>query len=165
METLEEFATAAQQMVEKVGESFERPDDDWMPVLIATDREGQIGVYGFADFVGDAGKDQQVQVIRQIIEQMGITQLALVQSAWAVTVEAKDFHPEVGLEQRPSEHPERFEMVALSVMDKDKTIFYEAKIKRDDLKPPTLEPWTRAKDATGRFVEPLMDALKAEGRK
>ena len=49
-------------------------------------------------------------------------------------------------------------------MSADEQHFYLAKIKRDEHDPPTLDEWAESDDGTGRFVEPIRDALKSEGR-
>ena len=93
METLTEFAEAAQSMVEKVGKSFTRSDDDWVPTLIVQKKDGEVGVVGFAGFPGgEEGKNKQVQAIRKVVRDLHVERLALVQSSWMVSYPADSFH-------------------------------------------------------------------------
>jgi hypothetical protein len=69
---------------------------------------------------------------------------------------------------RPSQHPNRFEVLMVLAADRFSDEIYSAHIIRHDGEPPTLEKWERvdsdpALTIGGRMVDPLRRALRPQG--
>lgn len=170
---------------------FERPDDDWQPVLIILGTEGptadegedfQIATFGGQDqsheglaltMVGidpaflsaDFAKDILAhEVIPEVIRSTGAVAVAMISSSWYV--DATD--PQVDIGVRPSENPHRKEAVFIDATTREDHYFAKADIVRSANLPPILDEWDENRrslgDATlsaGRFPDAIRAALEA----
>jgi len=168
MTTVSELATFLRRSSERVGAQFTDPNDDWVPVGHILDSEDRLGVIGIDTefFANDARKDDLVQEIIGLIQGLHAKAFGLITSAWSSKVPA-NFHPEREYDEefvRPKDDPNRREMLTIQVTSADEEEFWWAEIKRDGENPPTLGEWEKTQESTGRFVEPILDALKIERR-
>lgn len=162
--TLEEFLEYTQGAVEKVGEEFESPDDDWMSVMhIQSDKELTIVGFDPAFLQSDKTKDNMVAAMRKVIKDFRGEKVSIINSAWmSIRENDSEFHPEVKPDVMPVDDPERKEVVMIVAVSPDeKAISSHAEIIRDGTNPPKLSEWkSMGAEIHGRFVEPVLDALK-----
>lgn len=174
--TYREFVAYAQQHVRNVGRSFTEPDDDWPPMFIAEMRGGRgaVGLLPLEAFASDDTKDVLAEVVLPaIIERFKATKFAFTTSAWLSIV---GHRPDVQAAQmegrmRPSEDPERIEIVTLTCYDAERHDWFGARIHRTRRRPPKLGPFQEAHEiiggerrpdwnVDGRFVDPIVQALR-----
>lgn len=159
-----EFVNIAQKMPRDLGQTFDAPDDDWMPVMFLRKRKEddstELIVAAFDPaFVSNAtSKDDMARAMGMLVQQARADACAILLSAWMVQID-KEEADENGI-PRPSEHPERVESLILQVIDAGHYEAYNATILRDGEQPPALTDWERLDDGTGknmsgRFVDTL----------
>lgn len=162
---IEVVRDAALNGVRVVGDSFTEPDDDWAPVLFAATADKTIGIIGLdPNLMND--KDFAASVVTESLQQVGATAAALITSAWrSKQVEELMRLTKGNLRQTPSEAPDREEIVAVTVMDRESASMHVAVIERRDGKPPTLGEWddigenVDAATFSGRFPEAILAGL------
>lgn len=162
------IANHIKETVEEIGKNLP-PDADWMPVMEVFDSENNGYVVGLTGF--ESG-EKSSQAMCLAIDQLGGKMVGTVFTAWAVN--AKDVMPDdlIRPGMRASSHPDRFEMLIITVMDSNNVKAVAAKIIRDPNQPPVLDEWVpwgqggctgtgeNHGKLTGQFVEPLQDALR-----
>lgn len=154
MRSLNSFVQTIQGMVAHIGTTFQ-PDEDWVPTLFLQDYEDKVVICGIdpALFKGDEQRDLLARFIYSAIlghrgdlgdlgyegdrsRSIPAVRAALVMTAWMV--KAVEGEP---LSARPSEHPDRFEVVTLVACDLEEVYAASARIRRRTNKPPLLLPW------------------------
>src|SRR3954462_13427098 len=88
--TYRAFAQLIQRMVRDMGKTFDKPDDDWMPVGFMCDRNSQVQVVGLDQsfFTTEDTKDALNDVVLpEIVREHGATKFAWVSSNWMRVVE------------------------------------------------------------------------------
>lgn len=166
--TIERFTEVVKDAATSMPTLFEEPDDDWAPVaMILGYKEGQEGLGVGVAPIPPAwleDKDELVKLLRKAIKEYRAVAIGLVLSAWMLRLEKDEVeHPELDL-PRPSESEDREEILTVSILAANEEHFLMAEIKRDNENPPTLGEWETSDDSSGRFVEPLVDALKTVER-
>jgi hypothetical protein len=160
--SLQDLITVAKRGAKYAQEQFKHEDDDWEPMLLAWNRDGQLLVTSLgAHMTDDAAKDRLAEeVIPQAIRDQGITALVMVLSAWTA-----HYTPDEEKIVRPSEHPNRVEILEVFAMDRFDVVTQLARIRRHQGCGPSLSEWEviDAKSITGRFVEPIRRALTPQG--
>lgn len=167
----EKFKLDVLSLVRGIGEKFDEPDDDWMPVLIA----GEIVVP--LNFTDETAKDLMAELVMPIaIRESKAKEYAFVSSTWVSTITPPEEMRDKSTEEQmryigehyppPSMSDQRKESVVVSFGSCDGTNeMWMAEIKRSEDKPPELSEWEYhgSNDYEGRFVEPLMKAIKENG--
>lgn len=167
--TFDQFAERVLLQARMVGRAFTKPDDDWAPVALIDTPRG-IGVVAIdTDYFADYESKQELaeQVLPALIREHKVRKIALVTSAWMSVLadrpEARDAMARGEL--RPSQDPDRVEVVWITVMDAEVKRAWMAPILRSRRKPPKLGPWTRhdeSADSTlsGLLVDSVIEALR-----
>jgi hypothetical protein len=159
------FVEWAKSAVVTVGQSFTEPDDDWMPTALVQNADSIVVAGLDPSFFGSTeAKDNLAdEVLPALLRKYEAQRVALVMSSWMVSGKSED----VDMSVRPSENPNRVEVVVVTVIDRDNAGMYVAEILRGK-EPPILGEW----DAhlaegdgmiDGRFVEPVRRALCPQG--
>lgn len=159
---LEKYKEAAKE----VGRNFTKADDDWYPVLIihsGAKEENDIFPLQMAD---DDDKMLLTRVIIPLlIKTSGAKFAALVLSFWASEHPMPDVIPERwdDLPFRPSEDPNRSEVLQIMAASADRTEIWTAKILRDDEHPPGLSEWEQydQDQVSGLFIEALRKGFES----
>jgi hypothetical protein len=161
MQTYKEFTTTVLKAVERVGTMFTDPADDWSPVaFVQVHGSGHLTVIDLAP-VMIRDKNAASAALAAALREMRAERCALVMSAWRAEVAGSDWDGHTPASQLP----DRQEIVAVTVMDGERIDAYDARIMRDEFAPPVLTDWTHTPPEsgtvmTGRFVEPIQDALR-----
>lgn len=167
--TFDQFAERVLLQARMVGRTFTKPDDDWAPVALIDTPRG-IGVVAIdSDYFADYESKRALAelVLPTLVREHKARKLALVTSAWmsflADRPEARDAMTRGKL--RPSQDPERIEVVWIIVMDAEVKRAWSAPILRSRRKPPRLGPWTTHSDSADRvvggpMVESVIQALR-----
>jgi len=158
----------------RIQQSFTQPDDDWQGVFVFTG-EDEINYYLPATFGDDNEKTLFAHVlIPTIIRKQKPSIVCSVLSAWTIKISAPegfdpDHPPETYAdlhEPRPSEHPDRMELLILTAITAERVQMWTAKIVRNTKQPPTLDPWKLWPDdsgSSGQFIEPIQQTLREVG--
>lgn len=165
--TFDEFAKHVREQVRVVGRTFTEPDADWSPVAIV-ETPATIAVVGIDPaFLADQESKHLLgeQALPALVRQHKARKLALVMSAWMSVVENRPGLAEalVRGELRPSQDPERIEVVWVVVMDAEVKHAWMAQIRRSRRKPPKLGPWTQPPEGgelAGLMVDSVAEALR-----
>ena len=161
--TFELVKAMALNAAREVGRGFTEPDDDWQPIALAMDAKGR-GIFMVLDF-GPASETKQAfleEVLPVLLREAGAVAVALVTSSWMLTFKGK--RPAVL--PRPSESPDREEVLIVSVVDRLRAEAQIAPILRHPDRPPELGPWdVLPEDASfgGLVPETLRRALAPQG--
>lgn len=144
-------------------ELFTEPDDDWAPIAFV---EGEETVtFPMGEFMGDdRAKDILAHLLLPgLIKHSKAKTLVMIMSIWQSETSVKSL-AKGGTYIPPSQCDDRTEHVMISEYTAEgvkRQAF--AQIQRHEGKPPTLGEWQQMNEATGysgRFVEPLIKALK-----
>jgi hypothetical protein len=171
--TYRQFVDASLNAVRNVGKSFTGPDDDWAPMALLDGPHGIVpAALSMEFFASDATKDALVcEHLPALIRSTQTRKLALVLSAW-MSVVPRSPEVDAALDEgrypsrvRPSQDPNRQEIVSVSVYDAERAECHIARILRDGQGPPRLAKWSEAHigpdELGGRFVDSrLLDALR-----
>jgi len=148
---LVDFAyTAAVTMARK---RFTSPEDDWAPVLFFHTPAGVMHVVAVPMIAGR--KDDIAAAIAAMLKMNKATDAALLTSAWMV---ARPTETPGATTVRPSEQPDRREVLVLTGVDDATAITRVAFIKRHPERPPTLGPLDdvgAGPEIAGRFADAL----------
>lgn len=157
--TYREFADWAKDSVRKISASFDKPDDDWDPVALVEGGDGQAIIVALV-----MDKRDYPAAVSVIVEKTKARKVALVTSAWGLEFanreegEAWNADPEA---LPPSQHPDGFEQVVVSVFDAERVEAWSAKILRDGEQPPGLAEWDwGGAEVDGPMVGPIREALR-----
>lgn len=164
MDDFHTFADYMQDAISELGKHL-GPNDDWLPVLHIVNDKSEVFIIALdpAFFSSAEAKNDAVnRVIAPRIISTRARMISFVATVWMVSRE------DINLDDppRPSESPDRIECVVLSLIDRDRARAYVAQIKRDgSTNPPTLGEWEEYgaganSGITGRFVEPVQEALR-----
>jgi hypothetical protein len=160
---LQQAFDAARHEVEAAGRRMRRRDDDWEPMFVGVDSDGQEHLVEIpTEFMSDESRKDELAEERLpafVIDQQ-LRAVALVTSVWMVlSTEDRPVDPRI----RPSESPNRIEAVCVHVMSADSQMMRFAKIHRFGRSAPRLGSWQDMPEggvSTGRFVEAIQDSLR-----
>lgn len=167
--TFDQFAERVLLQARMVGRTFTKPDDDWAPVAVIDTPRGLgvvvIGAGHLADY--ESKRVLGEQVLPALVREHKARKIALVTSAWmSVLADRPDVRDALARgELRPSQDPERVEVVWVTVMDAEVKRAWMAPILRSRRKPPKLGPWTRHDEGansglSGLLVDSVAEALR-----
>jgi hypothetical protein len=126
-------------------------------------------------YYGDADEKEFVMrvYIPSVLTYHSAIGAATITEAWMVSLEKEqitsNWREKINAMQRPSQHPDRIEIVMLQVFDNVGNILEAvARIERAENQPPKLDEWTRRvviagnskNESTGQSVDPIRDTLK-----
>jgi len=160
--TIETMSNLMKDAAIEIGERFDAPDDDWIPVMSLAPQEGENVMLAFDGrwLDTDESKDRLVdRIMVPAVNGVGAKTVATVFSAWQSLVAAGTTEDEF---VRPSEAENRQEIVLLTVMDSFNVRTWTAEITRTDDSPPVLSDWVEMDKGTlgGRFVGAIQEALR-----
>jgi hypothetical protein len=118
-------------------------------------------------FSSDEKKDTLAyEVLPSVIKKFDLVALGMVISTWQAVIDKEE--REAGHWVRPSQHPNRREMLLIAAVDAYSDEIYMAEIVRHENAPPTLEKWERTGAGAdnvigGRMIDPLRTALRPQG--
>ena len=147
-------------------ELFTKPDDDWTPVAFMETPDGQVSM-PLAPYMGTPADKEILTglLLPAAITEMKASRIVMVLSVWVGKAETKE---EIESEHfvPPSQQPGRLEKVMITEYTREGiTRMSSALITRHEDAPPTLGEWdddlSNAAQSEGRFVEPIVKALKA----
>lgn len=161
---LDMYDSAALVASKMPDELFTEPDDDWEPVAFLEGEEGRMMI-PLGSMMGDEqAKDLLTSLLLpHVIKKTKARSLVMVLSIWQSKRSAKILNEEDKYIP-PSQCQDRTEHVMVTEYTAEgvqRKAF--AQIHRHEDKPPTLGEWEQMDDATeysGRFVDPLVKALK-----
>jgi hypothetical protein len=160
--------TAKAHVVDALAD-LEGPDDDIMPHFLWLGPYG-MGLMPLYMMTDDDSKDQIASAMTASLVVGRATEAVFVSTSWAVVVDRDSIddlelqrlkHGEV--KQRPSEHPDRVEIVMLMHSTGEGTAMIHANVTRYPDKPPTLGDWEGgelAERASGRFGKAVSLGLR-----
>lgn len=155
-------------MARQLGETmFTEPDDDWEPMIFLKPGDESEGwpILPVGPFMqSNATKNILAEaVIPSAVERFQATEVVMILSTWTSENSSKMLH-ETGEYKPPSEQDDRKELLMLSEIKSTGAGRHAfAPIERHEDGPPTLGEWEELEqeaDITGRFVEPVVRALK-----
>ena len=157
------FRSLFDQFVKYLKESVQEialkltPEADWDTIFfLFNDQTGMYKV--LPSFTNDQDKNLYFKlIIPTMIQENEVTMCGFILTAWAVDDSLSSSKTEV----RPSQHPDRIEILIIEALSADKNLSILFKIKRQKGKHPILELWRQDDEhSEGRFVEPIMKALQ-----
>lgn len=170
--TASELLTIAQGHAEFLGQSFDRPDEDWLPSALAVQEDEKRLIVMLIDpamLENVESKDQLTMMLAGTVLEKRISAIYTAFSAYTISMRREDLdHPEVRPEDLPddfSTHPDAREILVLSSVTAEESLCSISHIQRSDDRPPTLSEWQTDGNYSGRFAEPLRNALKIARRK
>jgi hypothetical protein len=86
-------------------------------------------------------KEATAMALKEIFERFNVVRYVSMLESWMVVADAKTYDPNT--EMRPSQHPNRTEVIIISGEDGENEIFGYFKIIREDGKKPTLSKFER----------------------
>ena len=134
--TFEQLRESVLDQARSVASAFTGPHEDWATVLIAIGALGQASV-NLLHVPKEAVRDAGIRALRGAKAIM----YGLVQSAWIAPLTATDRayeKHEGSLPFAPSSHPQRQEVVLVSVADAEHVELHQAPIRRSKTAPPSL---------------------------
>lgn len=162
--TMPALLEIAEQAATDVREGFTNPGDDWPGMLLLrTSKKGKVLLIVFADGLrGD--KNEQASAIAGILRQHHAAEAALILSSWGVCSKIDDGGLVDYIENnpRPSQHPEREEVLAFTYVTRSAASMGVARIERHTDRPPTLGPLEiegEGPEIGGRYVDAMRLAI------
>lgn len=160
--SIEDLSEIMRESVENIAKEFDRPDDDFMPVMSLVPEEGENVMLALDNqwFENEDTKDRLVDsVMVPAITGIGAKTVATVFSVWYAKTEPDQDWEDM---PRPSEHPNRQEAVLVTVMDSFNIRTWIINIVRPDGEIPTLAEWEElgVNAFSGRFIEDVQAALR-----
>ena len=161
LDLFEAVAASAQAMPKDV---FNKPDDDWIPVVFLDGPEGTatVPVYDFMD--SDEKKDLLTHsILPAMISQFKATSVVILISAWVSAKATESYEGGGGVYIPPSQQPDREERVLIVEYTREGiTRQAWAPILRSETEVPQLGEWDdqATLGVDGRFVAPIVKALK-----
>ena len=135
----------------KIGETFTKPDDDWMPTLLLETETGPkiIGV----PFTGPDDKELFALILPELLRYSRATSMAFIVSAWVLAKSRPAAEVIIAREGGISKHTERREIVMVNLADDREGETWVAQISREDGGPPTLGEFKlmMTEESSGRF--------------
>jgi hypothetical protein len=155
----DQICVTARKMGEEV---FTEPDSDWAPIAFFSTPDGQMPMMPLVDFMQneDTKETLATLILPAVISQYKASAVIIVLSVWTAKLKPGEQWGKGSL--MPSERPDRGESLMISeyLPTGVRTVFAEIE-RRKDL-PPLLGEWEEMDGAhlTGRFIEPIVTALK-----
>jgi hypothetical protein len=162
--TIDGMYRAMKMGAEEVMERFTKPDDDWAAVVFLLSgriREVQIIDLDPHFFFDNRTKDALVLVLMTAIKKERAEAIGTIFSAWSVEGEAAQ--ESVEHNTRPRDHPQRKEMLIITLVEPGNVRICWAEILRSETETPRLSEWQEDETTQrleGRFIQPLQEALK-----
>jgi hypothetical protein len=161
-----------QRTIEKIGENLP-PGDDWMPALILEKKES-VSIFGFIGnpMGGTVMKDLVAETIMNTIAEFKPDCACFITTAWSLDFGAMGSPQEmidryIRGELRPSQHPDRIEIVNAYCYGERGESEGEAMmvgyIQRSKDKGPKIKKWKiidKGATAEGRFPEAIQEGFK-----
>jgi len=144
----------------EVGESFTEPEEDWEPIALLQDADSHTTIV-----LLDLPKELRPQAIVRMILELKARKVATVYSSWMRVVEPEEVDT-YEAETDPgyvANHPDRKEILLVTVSDAERTESWMADIERTDDAPPALGVWTCVginENITGAQVDSIKKALR-----
>jgi hypothetical protein len=169
--TFEEVLGHVKDNVQEIGAGFTEPNDDWDPVALFIDREEALTVAAldYSFFSSERAKDMLAEeVLPTLVRETKAQYVAFVIGAWQVLVRGPGPLPKL----LPSEHPDRVEIIGVTLVSARQAAMASAEVIRREDGPPLLSDWTTVQvegptdpraGLAGRFVDPLRRALTPQG--
>lgn len=162
-EKLEQVIEASKEAIRGIGESFDSPDDDWLPSMLMLTGEDTMGLVGIdTEFLASPLTKQMLteQVIPELLREHNAVAAVFTSSAWLGTYSPEDMPPSLP----PAMQPDRRECVMITGATAFEAKSLTAPITRYEDKPPTLGEWTEfSGDPEGMFPEALRHGLARQG--
>jgi hypothetical protein len=170
MNAHEDWVQFALAGVERVGQSFTKPDDDWSPVLLVEDLTGRQTTLDLREaFADEEAKERFATTLPLLIVAARLHRVAMASSSWIVKLapgeqEQARQHAWV----QPSQHPRRQEVVVVYACSDGMESLSIAAIIRNHKQPPRLGMWEKsivqgqgATGIAGRLCEPIRLGVEA----
>lgn len=144
---------AYQAAVAMAEQRFTAPDDDWAPILLFRGSAGAMNIVG-VPMIQDH-KDQVAAAIAGLLSANKARSAAMLLSSWMIARPAEGTDVS---DERPSEAPDRREVLVLLAVDDSSALSRVAAIQRHTGRPPTLGPAQELGDGPaqgGRFIDAL----------
>jgi hypothetical protein len=144
----------AEDTARGLGNKFREPDDDWPPFLIVRNRKNAVAVIVLEITAGAGGVT--AEVLESILTDARAIEAVLTVSAWVVKR-----HPGEPPVLRPSQDPNREELLVFSYTSADEATLGSVPIVRHPSAPPSLgdmECWD-GMDAGGVLLDAMRKAI------
>lgn len=150
----ETLFSTTQNAARRLGQTFVAPDSDWQPVMFALGHDGLV----ISPLLGNADTPEAARLISVILQHIGATEAAIVQSSWAL----KPQHiTRNALKSSVSQHPERVEALIVVHGDTTRAQMATAQIHRTTATPPTLDEFMTSDVPTVGPVKRIADAIRS----
>jgi hypothetical protein len=161
LDLYEHVATIARSLPEV---QFTKPDDDWLPVAFSDNGTGEQAIFPMHEHMGDENEKNLLAnvILPAFIKGTRARTLVVVLSVWSAEVASpEELEP---IRYVPASQRENREERLLIMEYTAEGIQRQAwaRIIRHEDRPPELDEWEEmeAKSYGGRFVDPVVDALK-----
>lgn len=162
-ESFEQFRHGVMERAQQLRATLEGPDDDWPPLLDIQSPDGSVAVCHLGGYMeNDEEKDKAAAIIIPgMLVMRHALQAALIHTAWMATGKPGDGQP-----MRASEHPDRKEVVFVTMADGEHWEMWCAPIKRFRTQPPSLLPFKEfarkggPMNVSGRMVDSMLQTLQ-----
>jgi hypothetical protein len=158
-------------LIERQGKNLP-PDDDWLPFLFLV-KDKKIALIGMPPANSQQEKVLTANILKIVIKRTNPDAVCYVSTAWVgEPLEANRFVDEKGFEEafdkgwipRPSEDPDRKEVVIMVVMNRfDESGISMGYIKRRKDRPPMIKRWkdqiAKGESIGGRFGEAITEGF------
>lgn len=148
-----------QKVAEEIATTMSEVDDDWAPVIIFGDQHQVIGIKTLL-FADDAEKEETISTLPALLSEHQATLAGMIMSSWMAPGD-----PFSDQYTRPSEHPERQEILIVAGIDRQGADCQVADIIRRSSGGPLLSDWRRLGSETGgseiSLQSPWIDAVRA----
>ena len=157
-------------MIEDIGQTIE-PDGDWMPCLHVYTDQGA-ALIALLMMENDKTKDMCAKIMYNIIRRTNPNAVAFVCTAWQGDpdshghMDREEFYEAYrkGWIPRPSQDPDRVEIVMVLIVDKNKnSTMLIGEIERSPDQPPKIKEWKEWADkepGDGRFGEAIVNGFR-----
>jgi hypothetical protein len=154
----DQFETFVKEYVENIAEKL-KPSEDWEQTFYVVNDEGAFR--GFIDFNVDKDKEIFCKLLMpSLIHRTKAFIYCFVSTGWQIPKNLS----KSGI--RPSQHPDRVEILFIEVISFDKIRFLTGNIIRQEGKHPQIESWKVSDNSSqGRFVDPVKKALLKNNKK
>lgn len=150
--TFEQFRDSMREGAEKIREQL-GPEDDWLPSLMMDTPEGFMVMPLILPDGTELFGQEGIPVVSSYIVMAKARLVCRVQMGWAAT-------PVRGDKRRPTDRPDRQEVLIIQVAEAGRQEFLMAEVTRHKDAPPELSEWTEAENAGGPLADALMAAVQ-----
>lgn len=152
-EKLAAFIAETQSHVRRVGEEFDKPDDDWIQIAVLQSEEGtHLVVMANEMFASDFSKDALAECLKTLMDQTRAERYAVLFNVHGLLNPSDQDWEEHRRGRRLADFPNAYEMLLLIAGDAEQEFGFRAHIKRDGVSPPTLDEWEQVPHIEGRFA-------------